>query len=155
MKRRSSADRAADKAATALIEELTEIGVELALSEQQPGVLWLGDFLRARRAGRPIREETLAWLEVRFAKILAGQAPDLALDIKKRRGRQLAPSKLREEFQLADKLLDLYASGHTREKSIESVCVEHGVPEWRVIDVWERAIAPMQLTRRRRRPPEK
>lgn len=155
MRRRPIRELPTRKDPSGLIEELTEIGVEFELSLRQPGRFWLADFVRSRSKGQPIREETLAWLERRFARILAGQAPDLALDIKKPRGRPLDPEKVRDEINAADLLLDLYASGRTREQCIAVVCDEYGFPEWLAVDAWERRITPLQLLGRRRKPAKK
>lgn len=155
MKRRSSRVRPSGKGTPEIVEFVREALVELALAERQPGRLWLWDFVVSRRRGQPVREETLKRLEESFVKILAGQAPDLALDMKKPRGRPLDADKLREEILLEDLLLDLYKAGHTREQCIAMAHDDHGYPEWLVVDVWEKRLAATLLPKRRRNPPNK
>lgn len=117
----------------------------------EPGKIWIADFVRARRAGEPIRESTLAWIEQGFQEILDGRPADVALDVKKKRGRQVDPKKLEAEYRAKVRMVFLYEHGATREKCIELVCAELGLPEWLAVDVWEQHVTPMKLKRPPRR----
>lgn len=114
----------------------------------EPGKVWLADFLKSRRSGKPVRAITMEWIESAFARILDGEKPEVALNIKRRRGRQLDPKKLMTEFRVMVRLVELYNSGCTREKCIEAVWREQGVPEWLVIDVWEQQLASKLMRKR-------